>query len=328
MALSNAGSKHRTSQGLTLNELLIAMALGLFLVAGIMTVFVQNKRSYVQDDELARMQENARYALRLISRELNLAGLSGYYRFAAHTVEGTPTISGDCGTNWAVKLDQPVDFSNDVTTTPYASCIDAADVETGTDVLVVRRTADDYTLDDGNLNSKAALDPAATDADRIYLAKYGLDYKFVKGSEVTGADMTSGSGVGLWEYYVKVFYIRPYAVSTGDGIPTLCVEGLKLSSMSSACLVEGVENLQLEFGVDGNGDGVADQFKATPSASELRDAVAVRVYLLMRSIGPIAGYTNDKKYTLGSTLVNYVPNDRFFRRVYSTTILLRNIDDV
>lgn len=299
------------------------MALGLFLVAGIMTVFLQSKRSYQQDDELARMQESARYTLRLLTRELTLAGLSGYYRFEAHTAEGTPAITSDCGSNWAVNLDKPIEFSNNVSTTPYSDCIDAADVEADTDVLAVRRTADDYTLDDGSVNPKATLD-----TDRVYLSKQGLDYNFLKGSDITTADATAGSGVGLWEYYAKVFYIRPYAVSAGDSLPTLCVESLELSAMTSSCLVEGVENLQFEFGIDSNDDGVPDQFEAAPTAAELSNAVAIRVYLLMRSFNPIPGYTNDKSYTLGSALTSYKPNDGYFRRVYSTTVLLRNIDDV
>lgn len=343
MARSTPRSKYRTSQGLTLTELLVAMALGLFLVTGIMTVFLQSKRSYQQDDELARMQESARYTLRLLTRELTLAGLSGYYRFEAHTVDvtGAPTISEDCGgSDWAVNFEKPIEFSNDVSTTPYTACIDAADVKTDTDVLAVRRTADDYTLEDGSLNTSAALnldpvDPDDADSvadpvftERVYLRKEGHNYSIVKGGDITATDQTAGSGVGLWEYYAKVFYIRPYAVSAGDNLPVLCVKRLELSAMEGDCLVEGVENLQFEFGIDGDGDGVPEQFEANPSATELSNAVAVRVHLLMRSFNPIPGYTNDKSYSLGSTLADYEPKDSYFRRVYSTTVLLRNIDDV
>lgn len=299
------------------------MALGLFLVAGIMTVFLQSKLSYQQDDELARMQESARYAMRLLTRELTLAGLSGYFRFEAHTAEGTPTITSDCGTNWAVNLDKPIEFSNDVSTTPYSDCIVAADVKVGTDVLAVRRTADDYTLEDGSANPKATLDTGS-----VYRKKKGPEYRFVMGNEITTADATAGSGVGLWEYYAKVFYIRPYAVSASDDLPTLCVKRLELSTMTGNCLVEGVEQIQFEFGLDNDNNGVPDQFKAAPTVAELSQAVAVRVHLLMRSINRIAGYTNDKSYTLGSALASYQPADAYFRRVYSTTVFLRNIDDV
>ncbi|MEX1032926.1 MAG: PilW family protein [Cellvibrionaceae bacterium] len=330
MARLTTRSKYRASRGLTLTELLVAMALGLFLVTGIMTVFLQSKRSYQQDDELARMQESARYTLRLLTRELALAGLSGYYRFEAHTAEGTPAIASDCGTNWAVNFGQPIEFSNDVTVTPYAACIDTADIRSSTDVLAVRRTADDYTLDDGSVNPKANLDPTnAAFATRVYLQKSGLDYTFLTGGDISAADATAGSGVGLWEYYAKIFYIRPYSVAAGDNLPALCVKSLELSTMTGNCLVEGVENLQFEFGIDGNGDGVPEQFEADPTAAQLSNAVAIRVHLLMRSFNPIPGYTNDKTYTLGSTLAAaYAPNDNYFRRVYSTTVLLRNIDDV
>ena len=327
------------STGITLVELLVALVLGVFLTMGVATVFLQNKSSYTQDDELARMQENARYAMRLISRELALAGLIGYYRLESDTISGTPTITNDCGTNWAVDLPSPIEFENNVSTTPFSSCIDAADILTGTDVLVIRRSADDFTVEDGEPNTDAGLTTAAINAiassepNRIYLKKDGLNYSFITGSSVTTADTTSGSGVDLWEYFAKVFYIRPYSDSAGDNIPTLCVESLNsASSMTSSCYVEGVENLQFEFGIDTDADGVPNQFKPNPTAAELADAIAVKVYLLIRSIDPISGYENNKTYTLGNTLSTpFQPAETtngYFRRVYSTTVMLRNLSDV
>ena len=89
------------------------------------------------------------------------------------------------------------------------------------------------------------------------------------------------------------------------------------------CLVEGVENLQIEFGVDDDGDLEVDRFVDSPSSGNMDSVLAARIYLLMRSVNEVAGYTNDRSYTLGSTPVA-AANDGFYRRVFQTTVMLRN----
>ena len=49
--------------GMTLVELMVAMAIGLFLVGGALYVYSQSRSSYRSGDALARLQESARFAL-------------------------------------------------------------------------------------------------------------------------------------------------------------------------------------------------------------------------------------------------------------------------
>jgi type IV pilus assembly protein PilW len=63
----------RRNTGFTLVELMIAMLLGLFLIGGVISVFLSNRQVYRQNDNLARMQESARYAFEVISRDIREA---------------------------------------------------------------------------------------------------------------------------------------------------------------------------------------------------------------------------------------------------------------
>jgi len=56
-------------RGVALIELLVALALGLFLVGGIMQILGSNQTSYRLTEVTARSQENGRYALRVLSRQ-------------------------------------------------------------------------------------------------------------------------------------------------------------------------------------------------------------------------------------------------------------------
>ena len=67
----------RSQRGLTLVELLVAMLLGVVLIAGILKVFAGNRVTYEFTDGLARIQENARFSLEHIGFEARMAGYKG-----------------------------------------------------------------------------------------------------------------------------------------------------------------------------------------------------------------------------------------------------------
>ena len=60
--------------GFSLIELMIAITVGLILVAIIAQIYVGSSQTYRTQDDLARLQEDGRYAIESISRSLRLAG--------------------------------------------------------------------------------------------------------------------------------------------------------------------------------------------------------------------------------------------------------------
>ena len=64
-------------RGVTLIELMVAMALGLVLTAAIMQVFLRNRSTYAFNDGLSLIQENARFALEHVSNSARMAGSIG-----------------------------------------------------------------------------------------------------------------------------------------------------------------------------------------------------------------------------------------------------------
>ena len=65
---------HLHARGFTLVELMIAIAIGLFLTVAIANLFVNSRRAYNTTDEVSRMQENMRFAYQLLTRTVHLAG--------------------------------------------------------------------------------------------------------------------------------------------------------------------------------------------------------------------------------------------------------------
>jgi type IV pilus assembly protein PilW len=69
--------KKKFIKGMTLVELLVAMALGSVLLGGIVQVFVGSKQAYSFNEELGLIQENARFAIEFITRDVRMAGSWG-----------------------------------------------------------------------------------------------------------------------------------------------------------------------------------------------------------------------------------------------------------
>jgi len=318
------------ARGLSLVELLIAMLLGLLLSAGMVSVYLGSKQNYFYEEQLARLQENGRYAMRLLQRELSMAGFFGGV-VGMEVVTPVP-VGADCGAgDWALDGTHPVELVNDhrgqsVPVSLYAtvfSCLDGADIVLFTDLVSIKRTAADPSWRDG----LPAADLGRSAVEQWYLRLVdGLEPQWKKLRAIDLSQAATGSGsLSYWEAISRVFYIRRYSDSgdKNNAVPTLCMENLAGSAMTTRCLVEGVENMQLEFGIDTDADGVANRYTVAPGGAEMERAVSARIHLLLRSISAIAGYRDQRSYRLGQRVVA-ARHDGFLRRVFSTTVQLRN----
>ncbi|MBL4819565.1 MAG: PilW family protein [Gammaproteobacteria bacterium] len=311
--------RHSKQAGFTIIELLVSMGLGLTLIAGAVNVFIQSNRSAQQDEQISIMLDNGRFIMRLVGRELAMAGYWGKYLDVATISEhASVNVGTDCGNgvdDWAMDL-RGVEILNNVTTATVAAnfnCLPSASIVAGSDILGIKRVADNETAD------------GSIDGGTMYLRTNGAGAQLFMGGGAGTPPALGGDEVN-WAYMPTIFYLRDYAVTPGDNLPSLCRAFLNSTSppdMENQCLVDGVEDLQIEFGVDTDRDFVADYYTGSPTAAEMINSVAARIHILVRSVDSVPNYLNDKTYVLGTKNVA-AANDSFYRRVFSTTILLRN----
>lgn len=299
-------------------ELIVALGLGLVLVTGTIIIFVQNNRSATQDEEISRVLENGRFVMRMLARELAMSGFWGTFLDIDTTTNHASVVLGqDCGDGsaWVTEPDalQIINGATAVNVAATFECLPSGDVVAGTDVIAIKRTADAETAD------------ADLITDALYLRTNGVNGQFFLGGGAATPPALTGVETN-WAYFPRVYYIRDYSVTNGDDVPTICRAYLENSDppdMTNECLVEGIENIQLEIGVDNDNDFIADYYTSAPTAAELFDAVSARVWVLARSVNAVPGYVNDKAYNLGGVNVA-AANDGFYRRVFTSTIVLRN----
>ena len=282
----------------------------------------------------------------------------------------------DCGsaanqptTNWALDIGKPVyGFAGVRAAAVNAQfpCILAAnflDVPPNGQQLLITRSAGGYRVPDaapvGDLTADLAAQPNYRTT--VYLQGdpnagllfYGRDFAALKAAASTRV-LPNGNDIDIFEYRAHVYYLRPCSRPAGGGanctgadddagqpIPTLVRQELIGSAtgprMTEVPLVEGVERIDLRFGIDSTNDGVADNFTATPvSAADWANVVAVKVSVLVRSPTLSAQHDDSvKSYDLdGDGKPDYQCTDflatnpnacQYKRKVFSQTFQLRNI---
>ena len=214
-------TKSRRQTGFTLVEMMIAMVLGLIVIAGVVTLFSQSQKSFKVDKNIANMQDEARFALKEIARDLRMAGfLSEPLNPASVFFDGGLAIGTDCGiaaqANWIYGLNDAltgenntvtsVDNATGATAAASFSCIAAGEVVPNTDVVGIKRLA-------GN-----ALAPADLLPGTVYVRSNGTFGRMYTdpGAPAVPAPFND------WEYRPHIYYIRDFTNTAGDGIPSLC----------------------------------------------------------------------------------------------------------
>lgn len=298
--------------GLSLVELMVAITIGMLVVLVTLGLFITSNRNYIQDNTYTRMQESGRSAMKYITLDIRMAGFWGRVLDTA-AVTNTTGIPSICGV--IIDAVNPIQIDNNATGTSANtkfSCISAADFKTGTDVLMIKRT-----------QGVSTLATAATNNGNIYL-------RITDNSNAGNLIIATGAGTNAadndWLFLPHIFYIKNKTVA-GKTIPTLFRKSLTdTDAITDDEIAEGVEDLQIQFGIDTDNDGDIDFYTPTPTTAQLVQAVLVRVNILVRAQieDPNTTYTNTKTYNLGEGTVGPF-NDRFQRRVYTSTVPVRNI---
>jgi type IV pilus assembly protein PilW len=159
----------------------------------------------------------------------------------------------------------------------------------------------------------------------------------------TPASCMNGGLAPIRQYFVRIFYIATCnnCSGSGDGIPTLKMVELMpgtsacsadpaaaCGSMTVSSIAEGIQNMQFEYGIDSDADGIPNSYSTAPATADWQNVIAVKIYLLARNTEITGDYKDTKTYSLasdGSTLTGSPFNDQYKRHVYAATVRAVNI---
>lgn len=327
MTLRRSAPVQAGQQGMTLVELMVAMTIGLFLVGGALFVYSQSKNTYRAGDSLARLQETARFAMDTLEPDLRLARFWGRSASPGR-ITTAPGIIVRCDgtdvTDWALDLQGAVEVRDDTYDLDCASFRD--DPRPGSDVLVVRH-AEPWT---GGA-------PPAGEAGRLQVSSN------LRGGQVfnDGNPRDLGPDTSTHNVVINAYYVSQQS-SFDPTLPSLRRLTLRADgTVGEEEVIPGVENLQVQLGMDTDRDGDVDRYVdgdhplVTPGAAGF-DAgarvAAVRLWMLVGTPADDQAWVDQRLYPtpdadlgdLAAGTAGYPASNR--RIQISKTIFLNNQD--
>jgi len=324
----------RRQSGLTLVELMVALAIGSFLMIGTIQIYTQSRQAFVVNESIARVQETAHFAMDTIEADLRMASNWGR-NSRSLAVEGRSLV-GDanpngltipvptCGDDWAFDLARPIDGSDNA----YALiCGAIGGSQANSDVVTIRR---------------ASVQPTALELGRIQVQSTRIQGElFEVGAvpaaflPVTNHPVTGAPSSATHNLMVNSYYVSPTSTLI-PGVPTLRRKTLTMRNdapfIEDQEVAPGVENIQLQLGIDIDEDNTVDRY-VNPGDDVYNPAAAgyipgarvitARIWLLVRGVTTEFGLQDARNYQPGNANLGQA-NDSFRRLQVSKTILLRN----
>jgi len=378
----------QNQRGLTLIELMISLALGLALTAGAISVFQQNKETYQFQEAMARLQENGRYAMNVMARDIrssgyrgcrsrmansNSTGINSAFLYNVETTfnESSEVINFQRGISGyeAVNDDGGADDWDDSDGNDLDASIFAETPNSGSDILVLRtirggnRTATMAACSEdngqGDVTISSTLGTNLQQFDTAIVANCESASVFVvtnSPSTAVAHDTTSSAssrttrhvsgiantdtnfnicygegGVADGSVLSRIVNVVYYIDDNADGIPAL----YRMENGGTATeLLEDVEEMQFLYGEDTDNDLVVNGFVTADNVTNWSNVLAMRVSLLVRSSrnnivdnAQVLYYDrngDDTITTTSSSADEYTATDNRVRKVFSTTVAMRN----
>lgn len=345
--------RHLPEKGFTLIEIMVALTIGLFVVGAISTVYLGSKQTYRTDDNLARLQEGARFAMNQMAKDIRMTGFegcnTGTYQ-AVNTLNVTSPYSDAfttalqgytaTGGTWSPVLDPSVAGA---TPPPVA----------GSDVITIR-----FANPANTLGLQAAM--PSTSADLKVATATGFQvgeivmisncnaaaiFQITNLSAGGGPSLVHNTGTGTPGNSTKNL---GYAFSPSDGseIMTISTVTYYLGAGSNGNtslwrwdttqptsapveLAQNVAAMRIVYGVDTDADQApnyyvtADQVPVVNGAPPMSKVVAVRIGLILETPADNLTKTPMPSMTLPDGSV-FTPTDHRLYRLFTETINLRN----
>lgn len=347
---------------MTIVEIMIALTISLILMAGVIQIFISSKSTYRMQEESARIQENGRFAAEFMARDIRMAGYTGCasrqtgrttntlnsssqltYNFTVgiegeDNVTTSPTylssagITPNAGTDVIIirrnadlgirvtKTNNSSQLFGELKSTKNGACSDGSDMLSGLcqgDIVMVSDCEKSRVFQITNLT------PTGGSANEMNVVHSNASYTPGNAqSSWGGASSPPEEQFGPGAEIVKIVTYAYYVADNADGVPSLYRnEGAGAAPLE---LIEGVEDMQVEYGEDTSGeDGVADVYRTANNVADWANVVSARLNLLLRSDS--ANVTdNEQPVWFDNATFTPATGDRYLRRSLTKTIALRN----
>ncbi|MFL1466337.1 PilW family protein [Marinobacter sp. HN1S83] len=350
----------RSQAGLSLVELMVALALSTTLILGIFTVYFDSSQTSRVSSALARIQESGRIAIDIMARDMRMVGYQGCAdpnNITMNIIAENPPTGDFFSTTlrgWEVEN------SNWASGTEFDDTTIEADAIVGSDVIAIQRGETvnvqlTGNMDNTNANIQVGGPEVSTfdqndivllsDCENADLFRISSNPDSETWAHAKGVNTDNRLGqaysdsASVMRFSSTVYYVADTGRtdSRGNPIRALYRGTNNLINDSSPDfqveeLVEGVESLQIEYGEQIGTNSF--RYRPADDVGQMTRVVALRMGLLISDAEPVRDTVDTGTYALPSETITSTsgggtvthPEDQRLRRVFSNTVALRNRD--
>jgi type IV pilus assembly protein PilW len=334
---------------MTLVELMVGLAIGLFLVTVMGAVYLGSKGTFNSQESVSRLQENGRFSVDALANDLRMAGFRG----CPGQASGQAALNNTLSTPTSLLYD----FTRGVVASHYTGSAWSPALDAALTALSPDSSGDVITIYRSSGSSWALTSEMTTGTSDLQVSTPAriatgdiLVVADCAGAALFQATNANPGTSGTIEHRTGASAIVP-GVSTGDlgraylqdatlyrmqSISYYLASSTRQSGMRSLWtytnpaygqpsqtveLVTGVERMAVTFGIDTNADLAADKFVTADNVTDWTQVASVRIELLLDS--PESNTTTvPQSYVFGGVTVT--PSDHRMRTVVSLVSSLRN----
>jgi len=322
--------------GFSLVEMMLAMLIGMVIMGGILSIYTNTRDTQRSSSDQLQLVADARFAIDTIAYDLRHAGVYGgtnlpttieCYKDDASCPAALALAANDCYAHWYIDIVNPIFGSNEVVPANYA-CI--ANHQANTDVLVVHY-ADSNPIVTNDLASKTAYVRSNYQGGELFI---GTTIPDIPGDDETDpAKIMPNQLTSNHLLYARAYYVSNYTDTAGDGRPSLrrvdLVPGATGPTVEDQLILPGVEDFQVQYGVDTDGDKWVDQYVNADAVTKWSKVFAAKIWVLVRAEHKETGLDTKQSFSLGGKVaVDLGGVDGYRRLLLSSVVRLRNMQRV
>jgi type IV pilus assembly protein PilW len=323
---------------------MVSLALGLILIASAIGIFLSSKQVYRTEEALSRNQENGRVAMDFLARKVREAGFVGCGNLEdieVYVMAKPPPPGGfDLGSALVGYEGDGTNGAGGQWDNPSTTIAHVA----GTDIITIRHGGEcgaDLTGNMEVMNANIQItggsdcgfeqndyllitDCQTADLFRASSVSASGNITIAHASNVNTTNFLSkayGSGSTILKFVQATYFVgtKPadgnaslYRIKNFDKDETPQVEEL----------IENIEDMQLEYGVDTGSDGIVDSYRSASAVTNWDRVLSVRLNLLVRSDDNVT--MTSQKVNFYGAVVNAVDADKRLRTAFNSMVTIRN----
>lgn len=326
------------NRGFTIVELMIAIAIGMLIIAALSQVYLGNRKNFLVEEGLARLQENGRYATYMLNKDIRMIGFVGCSnqgKIKINNLIKNPTYSFDLGNSLRGYDSATSSFSPVLPTNLSTKALP------GSDVLELRMaTFFNVNLNDDMHKSNNPIPVSSRTTinagDPLLITDCRVGDLFVAGSNSNAAVITHTvsnntqnelstaylQNAKVMKYAYYAYYVKNTGRTNDKGQPIYALVRQDANGVENE-IADGVEKMRITYLVDTNNDKNVDTYQTATqvdNSNNWDNVRGVQISLLLSTTEDV----NDKNQSYAFNGVTSTPTDKKLRREWDSFINIRN----